>query len=381
MINPELHAKWKKITQKDPLFTELIEERNLKETTRIKLLSNLTSYVLYNEMTLTELFEEADQEEENNVRAKRRTIIKRLKGYRKFLLKNKMSKITIGMRFSDAKTFYRHFGIEIPYIPPIKIEEEHQEMHYDIPTVEHIKKAVESTNNLTHKALFLFAASSGTARSEITSITIQDFIKATETYHNEIDNIKSVLKKLRNRKDIIPLFEILRQKTNYKYYTCCSPEATEAIITMLDSNEENKLKAPLFGLSVQSVGQIFNRINKKLNWGKRGNYNFFGSHKLRKFNGTALENNDLANAIHGRKRSPIFEAYFKQNPEQIRKEYAKHLDKVTINKTKTYTIKSTEYLNLEKQLKTKDKAIDELTERLNKTDEVNREILEKISKM
>ena len=45
-------------------------------------------------------------------------------------------------------------------------------------------------------------AATGTAKQEISELTVQDFIDATYTYHNEIDNIDNVLKKLEGKFEV-----------------------------------------------------------------------------------------------------------------------------------------------------------------------------------
>jgi len=103
------------------------------------------------------------------------------------------------------------------------------ERYSDIPTIDDIRQVIESTSNLKHKAVILFMSSSGSAMNETTSLTVQDFIDATKDYHNST-NINDVLDELEGQKDVIPIFELVRAKTNYFYYTCCSPEATMAIV-------------------------------------------------------------------------------------------------------------------------------------------------------
>jgi hypothetical protein len=334
----------------DPPFNEFCTDRNLSETSITHYKWALQKYSVLNNMTLTELIKEADAEEEKGIRLKNREISKRLKNFRSHLIKNDASSNTIQGYFTKIKTFYRHFGIEIPYIPPAKMPTGRHERYRDIPTIDDIKQVLESTGNLKHKAIILFMSSSGSARNETTHITVQDFIDATKDYHDSTD-IKDVLDELEGQKDVIPIFEIVRAKTSYLYYTCCSPEATIAIIKYLKSRPVLKNDDKLFDVNNSGLKAIFNRLNDNNKFGKKGHQNFFHSHALRKFHATTIEDVDLANALQGRKSNPIKEAYFKKNPKRLRERYIPHLNKLMINRVETFNVASEEYQELKKQFK------------------------------
>lgn len=362
------------------IFEEFCLERNLSKSSIESYKYSLKDYCKYNNMNLDELINEADNEEEKKVRSKNRKIVKRLKQYRIYKIKNNSSPNTIKNNYGKIRTFYRHWGIEIPYIPPTKIKTDFHERYSDIPTREHIQEALEGTNNLKHKALILFMSSSGTALKETISLKISDFLKATKKYYKSI-KIEHILDELYPQKDIVPIFEMVRFKTNYPYYTCCSPEATTAIIKYLqNSRKDLKQGENLFKLSKRGILEVFTRINDKQQWGKTGNRIFFHTHALRKFNATAIEDIGLANTIQGRKPDQIVEAYFKKDPKRIKEKYIEHLPKLTINETKTYSIKTDEYKTLEKELKAKDTKQKELEERLAVQEEQNRKIMELINK-
>lgn len=360
----------------EQIFQEFVLDRNFSYNTE-----RLYSYILgeYSElqgMSLQELINEADMEEEEKVRAKRRTIIKRLKNYRKWKIEERHAVSSIKNYFGKVKTFYKHFGIEIPYIPPTQLKNDVHIRYDDLPTIEHIKEAIESTNNLKHKAVILFMSSSGSANQETLNLTIKDFIKATQEYHNT-ENIEDVIKDLKGQNDIIPLFEMYRVKTDHYYYTCCSPETVQAIIKYLKTRKNLKRTDKLFEFGSNiSLLKIFQRINDKMGWGKVNYYNFFHPHALRKFNATMVEDIGFANTIQGRKSDTITETYFKRNPKRIKEKYIEHLPNLTINKTKTYSIKTEEYKTLEKELKAKDIKHRELEERLAIQEEQNRKIVE-----
>ena len=80
------------------------------------------------------------------------------------------------------------------------------------------------------KAAILFIASSGCARAETLSLTIQDYIDALAEYLPQRKmNIFEVINLIEDDETIIPTFNIRRKKTNKYYTTYCSSEAVKAI--------------------------------------------------------------------------------------------------------------------------------------------------------
>ena len=84
-----------------------------------------------------------------------------------------------------------------------------------------VKIPVENTNNSKLQAMIPFCVSSGCARKEMLSLTVGEFIYATSNYHNSYD-IWLGIETLLDKGSVIPLFHIIRHKTNTPYYCCCS---------------------------------------------------------------------------------------------------------------------------------------------------------------
>jgi len=315
----------------ETILIDFIRKRNLKNTTASLYNSALKDYSNFHNMALEELIKEADHEEEIGIREKRRKIKDKLESYRNYKIDSDCSSGTVKKYYEVVKSFYRHHEIVIPYIPVVQLKKDYHEKYKDIPKVEHIRIALESTESLKEKAILFFMSSSGTARNEVINLKIKDFIRATSDFHSggELNNI---LDELNCQKNIIPLFELVRIKTDYHYYTCCSNEAVEAIVKFLRTRQNLSLESSLFDINRNALNRFFFRINKKNNWGKVGYYSFFRSHGLRKFHATSIEDKSLADALQGRKRDSITESYYKLNPDRIRERYIEVLDKLTINK-------------------------------------------------
>jgi integrase len=177
--------------------------------------------------------------------------------------------------------------------------------------------------------------SSGCARNETLKLTIQDFINATNDYHQR-DNIYDVLNELKNRNDIVPVFRTKRHKTNKYYYTFCSPEATSEIINyLLTIKKPIESENLLFKINRSYFNYSFKTINNTLGLGKVGTYNGFRSHMMRKFHASSLYNNGMnlgkINALQGKAKNITDEFYFMENPDDLKKVYIGAMDCLTIN--------------------------------------------------
>jgi site-specific recombinase XerD len=348
----------------ETILKKFIKKRNLKKSTASLYKSALADYSKFQQMSLKRLIEEADNEEEERIREKRRKIKERLEKYRNYKVDSGSATGTVKKYFEVVKTFYRHHEIVIPYIPTIQLKKDYHEKYEDIPKIEHIEKAINSTDNLREKAVILFMSSSGTARNETIHLKIEDFIKATKDYHNN-GSLNDILDELILQENIIPLFELVRIKTDYHYYTCCSNEATDMIIKYLKTRKNLRLDSSLFDINRNALNRFFFKINNENNWGKVGYYGFFRSHALRKFHATVIEDKSLADALQGRKRDSITESYYKLNPERIRERYIEVLDQLTINqtfeKTDKYELLMNENKILHKRLNKLEKILVNLT--------------------
>ena len=331
-------------------------------------------YCKYNKLSLSELIKEADEEEEAGIRWKNRKLKKRLIDFRQELIQN-YKKNTIQSYFNAIRSIYHYFEIEIHDLPALNkknITISEPINYVDLPTKEIIKKALKIADNRM-KAIILFMSSSGCAKRETLNLTIQDFIDATKEYHNS-NNINEVIEILKEREDVIPMFRLKRQKTNKYYYTFCSPEAVTALISyMLTLEQEIQPTDKLFPIHEDYVTLLFIEINNILKLGKKGTYNRFRSHMLRKFHASQLYNAGLSldeiDALQGRGKDPTHSSYFLEDPEKLRQKYVEHLDCLTINlDVNSLEIKSPEYIELEQKYNEKEEQFNNMEERLSKVE-------------
>lgn len=322
------------ITQNEEILQEIQLEKNLANSTLNEYKSILNEYCIFHNKSMTELIDEADYEEEQNIRMKKRKIKQRILQYRKYLQDKQLKNSSINNKVGKIKTTYRFYDIEVPQIRGLLIES--SERYEDIPTKENIRYAVINTSNLQTKTMILFLASSGCAVNEMYSITIKEFINATREYHTET-KLENVLNELEH-KTVIPTFQLIRQKTHYSYYCFCTPEAVNYIILMLKKRlkkEDIPLESHLFNITPHSVSQTFRRLNDRLMMGYvKDNRRFFHPHALRKFFATTLLKADLdpmtIDFLSGRHINKTHEAYFKADPNKLKMKYTHFVPDLTI---------------------------------------------------
>lgn len=282
------------------------------------------------------LLDEAEQDEENINSLKKRRIKKYLLKYRMKLVEEYTSGYTIRTYFNKVKTFYRHNEIQLPYIPPLKLDKEYEMNFADLPTHEELLYICENYN-LTVSSIVLFMSSSGQAMAETLSITVKQFIDGIKEF-TEKTNPYEMLDDLETRDDIIPTFYMKRLKTGKFYFTFCSPEATREIIRYLKYDRvEFNLDEPLFKISKHKLTNTFQQINDSNGWGRVGKYRKFRTHTIRKFNASniGMQPEDV-DKIQGRSRSILHETYIKVNPNSLKRTYKECVSNVMLGLDDSY---------------------------------------------
>lgn len=194
-------------------------ERGLSDSSKRKYKVCLKRYVTYFDMTLEELIEEADNEEETIARESKRKIRERLIEFRVFLKEN-YSTNTLKTTLSSVNTVYKHFGITVPQLPPMAYTKSpNDDIEFsDLPTIDHIKQAIENVNTQKHKALFLFIACTGSARNETANFTFGQFRDGIKEYFPDIETPEDIINvldgKCEGTEPIIPCFKMERKKHN-----------------------------------------------------------------------------------------------------------------------------------------------------------------------
>lgn len=334
-----------------PLLEKFIKDRHIEKSTAKGYLTTIKQYTEFHETNINDLILEAWNDETEHQQMYERRLPSRINEFRNSLIGlNTLEAGTINNKITKLQTFYTHYGVTFPKINGIK-DKKKQITYFDLPNVEHIQMALESTS-IQNQALILFLASSGTGKSETANITIFDFIDATQEYHNG-GNLEEILDTLYAvQEPLVPTFALMRQKTLKQYYTFCTPEASFAIIRYLKhrlkiakmKNETIELSEPLFGMNVRSISDRLRVINDNLGFGFKGKYRFFRPHTLRKFHasniGLSEEHIDM---LQGRSKDTVHDTYIKSNPKHLKQIYMGAMDNVTINLEGQRTVVNEEY--------------------------------------
>lgn len=324
------------------LFKQFCKERNIKQSTVEGYNVALKHYVDFQDETYEDLFKEAFIDEKNKIPLKDRKIKKRLLNYRNHLFNSNLSPNTARTYFSKIKTFYMHFGVEIPYLPTVQYDKDYEICYFDLPTKKHIEEVLELVS-VDLRAVILFISSSGTAKAETLSLSVDDFIQATQDFHDG-GSIKEILDTLENKEDVVPTFYLRRVKTDKYYYTFCSPEASKMIVKYLKTRKDLKLEDQLFEFTDSALLNRFKQINDDLGWGCKGKYRFFRTHALRKFHASNIGlNAEYVDALQGRSKNSVHETYIKVNPDKLKEIYKSAMHNVMINENKPSNVEKQEF--------------------------------------
>ncbi len=318
------------------LLNKFFQERNIKTSTQkgyIASMGRWFNYVDYND--LQENIDTYIKEEDNRIPTRDRRIKKEMLGFREHLINDKSIKSAKSVRsyFSKVGTVFRHFGLEIPSLPQVKMDKGYVSNYNDLPTHEMLRNACEQSP-VDLKAIILFMSSSGSAKAETLSITVGMFLEGCSDYLEEIpteQNIPETIKALSDKHDIVPLIYLRRIKTDKWYYTCCSPEASYIIIESLKIRKNLQWNDKLFDYTPSLILTKFQEINDNNNWGYVGAYRRFRSHALRKFMASNIGlPRDQVDSFQGRAKDMIQEAYFKQDPKALKEIYMNAMNRIMI---------------------------------------------------
>lgn len=324
-------------TEDKIILQEIQASKNLRDTTLQTYKSALQQYTNYCGVSMTRLLEEADNEENQGIRWKHRTLRKRLIGYRAHLLNKYEYQSTSRIYLSRILTIYRYYEIELQPLPNISMSNTNKGVitYNDLPTQDILRQAVNNADPQL-RAIILFMSSSGTARMETTNLTIQDFIDATSEYHNQ-KNIHEVINELNHKENIVPIWRMHRQKTNREYVTFSSPESTKAILDYLTGTERQlPPDTRLFGITPKYLTIKFKILNDRLGLGKVGNSRRLRGHMLRKYHASQLTQGEHAltieeiDSLQGRGKQGVHRSYFMDNPEDLRMKYRRNLGNLVI---------------------------------------------------
>lgn len=331
---------WEYDKRNDELIRKLVTERHISKSSGSGYYSTMKKYLeFHNEPLMQTLIDEALQEEDERIPQRKRKLRQRLLDYRSMLAESGMSQRSVKSYTLKLRSIYRHYGCELPTLPPLKMEKEYEVSYYDLPTKKHLRQVVTDVP-LDMKAIILFMSSSGTAKAETLSLTVGMFLDSVNEYYDTNKTLlKDILEELKPQNDIVPIFYLRRIKTDKYYYTCCSPEATKAIVYYLLDRMNYEVindNSKLFDFTSSLLLTKFQEINDYYEWGFVGRFRFFRAHVLRKFHasniGLPAEQVDV---FQGRSPNEVHSTYIKTNPQELVKLYRTVMSNVMLFKPVT----------------------------------------------
>lgn len=329
----------------DPLVKDFFTQRTLVDRTQVQYELVIREYSTLIGLTPSQFIQEAEDEEDNRLRMRKRKIRQYLTQYRDWLIETGKSKLTTAQRVTIIRQFYSEYEIELPRVtldrPNITGSRS------DLPTIHDIRKAYNIANN-KYKAIILLMATSGMGSSEVVNVKysdlmygLEDYLKGTIKDLLDIGEVTEKVTKLMNEDYIIPLWDIKRVKTGANYFTFSSPESVYAILTHLAAHPPETMDSYIFQgtngnhLTTAPIQKYFRKINKKCGWGKKGRQIFFRSHNLRKWFASTLYAHKIPQLTIdwwlGHRINDTTAAYFKFDYKKLREQYATMIPELTIN--------------------------------------------------
>ena len=321
----------------DALYIEYIHYRNLRPETIRSYTRKLTIYSNITGMTLTQLIEEAESDEDLGIRKRLRRIKVHLIDLQDHLISRNYSPQKIDDIITTIRGFYAYYEIDLPkrtYHAPIPDLQKEA-----IPTKEDVKKAL-SYCNTKYQAIILLMSSSGISLGDVLNLKVSDFLNAInipqKQHHINKLNIMTINDFC---KDMVPMWHIQRIKSGTSHVTFNTPETTRKILDYLNEHPPKNVDDPLFrgktGKGLRS--DVFQRFLRKLNieceWGYVGRQIFFHSHILRKIFANKLEEAGMPHhyirQLMGHRKDPLTSTYFSTPNEKLREEYHKFVPQLS----------------------------------------------------
>ena len=164
----------------DPDFIDFCNRRKLKPNTIKQYLHALGIYTNLIDKSLTEMIEEAEDEEDEGTRLRKRKVRKHLSRFQQRLETLNYSDSSKKVFTTCIRAYYNEYEIQLPKRFKNNARADKKEKLYeDLPKLEDIRHLLKYAN-LTYTAIILLGLSSGMSRAEICSLTFKDFYKAID---------------------------------------------------------------------------------------------------------------------------------------------------------------------------------------------------------
>ena len=252
--------------------------RHIKPSTQRLYDNAITHYTNATNMTLTEHYNEAIQEEENHTPRYRKSIKYHLLTFQEYLDNTQLSENTKHSRMNIIKSFYESLDITLPTLPN----------RYDTtPDPENTQRMINKEIIQTmhdnagtrDKAIINFTLMTGQGPNETAHLQLQDVVEAWNTMLPEaIYDLPDIWKYKKEILDIecAPL-KIRRRKTNNRYWVYLPRETTRYILDYIYERVAGRnkkiriqsLNSPLFVTKMgtactrDNIGSVFRVVGER----------------------------------------------------------------------------------------------------------------------
>jgi len=352
--------------ENETIFKEYCRDRNLAPNSVKLYRLAFHKYTDFHDMTLEELIDEAEADEDTIPRLRKRRITKRLSEFKEHLETSKTSPSYINHQIALIRAFYNEFEIQLPKTRRRKTRSDRKvETIEDLPTKDDIRKCLHKSNT-AYKAIILLMLSSGMSRSEVPSLTFKHYYDSIplERYPK---NLGELIDKVIDNENLILYWRLKRIKTGKNYFTFSSPEVSDWILEYLKElhrdypdyipQPEDTLFRPFnIPLNPDSLSQNFKRINRRAGLIKPAGGLTVRPHVLRKIFSTTLERNKFPHLytrwLMGHSIDSTTSAYFKADPEALKEDYIQIINHLTVTQEiDPRTVTSQGYKELKAELK------------------------------
>lgn len=308
-------------TEIEPILQDFYKKIEAKNSTREVYGHAINHYSTMQGMGMEELLEEAETDMMEKLPPRKQRLLNRLINFNE-MLSSTYSPNTKGIYMGAVKSFYRTYGVIIPKIGNSKrkslIKQENRWKGFNR---DDISRHLKAHLTLRDRAIILLICTSGISKKEIRNLKRKDFEEGQDS-------------------DDVTTFTIRRNKTEYDYYTFCTPEATKAINDYLKTRKDdspylfvsrNKTK-----ISKSGWGWIFKNLNERLGIDRDGKqFSQTRSHNYRKYFQTTLQNNKfpiwLVDFMMAHDTSEVRKYYYDADPVLLKDIYKEYMHLLAID--------------------------------------------------
>src|SRR5665647_1866741 len=338
-----------------------------KPNTKKSYTLGMQEYTEFTKMAPDDLILNAEADIRAGKLMRERNITLQLTEYREFLEEKGIAPMTIKGKMTAVCSFYKTNQIDLPVLARSVFRARAQKKRRTIPTKEDIQEILKHADIL-ERAIILVGVSSGLAVNEIANLKMGEY---REGY---------------DEKTKITTLHLVREKVDYEFITCLSPEATKAVDDYLEyrrrqttthrENRENQLekqrnvsddgyliikrhipdayltykydktkshkenariKEDMRKIDTESIITMYRRLCEEAQKSTpAGEWNVIRSHTMRKyFNSTMLNAGAsifLVDYMVGHQLDGSHEPYFSGQPNRVREMYSKYVHYLIINK-------------------------------------------------